>query len=75
MDVPPADHVLWNQIISGTSNPDIKTLATRLLITRLRISVKTQGANLSDATLELHNFFVNNKFAHRDLAILGGAGK
>lgn len=73
MDIPPANNILWSRIVAGTSNPDISTLATRLLITRLRISVSNQETNLLNAALELHRFFVKNKFAHRDLSAIMGA--
>ncbi|WP_342249021.1 hypothetical protein [Sphingomonas sp. OTU376] len=73
VEIPLADNMLWSRILSGATNPDIKTLATRLIITRLRISVRNQETNLPNASLELRNFFVSNKFAHRDLAAIIGA--
>jgi len=73
VDIPLADNILWGRIISGISNPDIRTLATRLLITRLRISVRNRETSLPDAVAELHSFFLNNKFALRDLAAITGA--
>ena len=68
--LPPSDHQLWTRLLTGESNPDIKTLATRLIITRLRIEVANDRTVLPRAVQELRRFFTGNKFAHRDLAAI-----
>ena len=66
------DHQLWARLLTGELNPNIKTLATRLIITRLRIDVANNPAVLPRAVQELRRFFADNKFAHRDLNAITG---
>ena len=66
------DHELWARLLTGELNPNIKTLATRLIITRLRIDVANNPAVLPRAVQELRRFFADNKFAHRDLTAITG---
>ena len=66
------DHQLWARLLTGELNPNIKTLATRLIITRLRIEVANDRTVLPRAVQELRRFFTDNKFAHRDLTAITG---
>jgi hypothetical protein len=66
------DHQLWARLLTGELNPNIKTLATRLIITRLRIEVANNPAVLPRAVHELRRFFADNRFAHRDLTAITG---
>ena len=66
------DHELWARLLTGELNPNIKTLATRLIITRLRIEVANDRTVLPRAVQELRRFFTDNKFAHRDLTAITG---
>lgn len=66
------DHLLWARLLTGELDPNIKTLATRLIITRLRIDVANNPAVLPRAVQELRRFFTDNKFAHRDLTAITG---
>jgi len=66
------DHQLWVRLLTGELNPEIKTLATRLIITRLRIDVANNPDVLPRAVQELRRFFADNKFAHRDLTAITG---
>jgi len=70
--LPPVDHQLWARLLTGELNPNIKTLATRLIITRLRIEVANDRTVLPRAVQELRRFFTDNKFAHRDLTAITG---
>jgi len=70
--LPPVDDQLWARLLTGEINPDIKTLATRLILTRLRIDVANDRSALPRAAQELQRFFAGNKFAHRDLAAITG---
>ena len=66
------DHELWARLLTGELNPNIRTLASRLIITRLRIDVANNPAVLPRAVQELRRFFADNKFAHRDLTAITG---
>ena len=68
--LPSIDHQLWARLLTGESNPNIKTLATRLIITRLRIEVANDRTVLPRAVQELRRFFAGNQFAHRDLTAI-----
>ena len=70
--LPSVDHQLWTRLLTGEINPKIKTLATRLIITRLRIDVAKDRTVLPRAAQELRRFFTDNKFAHRDLTAITG---
>lgn len=70
--LPSVDHQLWARLLTGELNPNIKTLATRLIITRLRIEVANDRTALPRAVQELRRFFTDNKFAHRDLTAITG---
>jgi len=70
--LPPVDHQLWARLLTGELNPNIRTLATRLIITRLRIEVANDRTVLPRAVQELRRFFTDNKFAHRDLTAITG---
>ena len=71
--LPPVDDQLWARLLTGEINPDIKTLATRLILTRLRIDVANDRSALPRAAQELQRFFAGNKFAHRDLTTITGS--
>jgi len=53
-----------------TSDADISraSLATRILVSRLRADVKRDPGSLQSRVLELHSFLSKNDFAQRDLA-------
>lgn len=60
----------WGQILMGTRNPEFTVLATRLAVTRLRREVHDRVKSLAQAAAELHRFFVDNPFTHRDAAAI-----
>ena len=70
LNIPSRNDDRWYRIIDGTHNPALRTLATRLLVTRLRLDVKNHLTSLSQAADALHNFFVENPFSHRDLDVI-----
>lgn len=55
-----------------TTDSDISraSLATRILVSRLRADVKRDPNSMANRVLELHNFLSTNEFAQRDLAFL-----
>lgn len=71
--LPPVDDRLWARLLTGEFNPHIKTLATRLILTRLRIDVANGRSALPRAAQELQRYFAGNKFAHRDLTAITGS--
>jgi hypothetical protein len=70
LDIPPVTDPRWRQVLTGARNPELRTLATRLLVTRLKIAVKGNRMPLDAAAAELRQFFVVNSFAQRDLAAI-----
>jgi hypothetical protein len=70
--LPSVDHQLWVRLLTDELDQNIKTLATRLIITRLRIEVANNPAVLPRAVQELRRFFAANQFAHRDLTAITG---
>lgn len=70
MTVPPPTDQRWQRIVAGTYDPPITTLATKLAIARLRQSVRDHSVSLGQAVAELHRFFTDNTFAHRDLGVI-----
>ncbi|WP_240310442.1 hypothetical protein [Pseudosulfitobacter sp. DSM 107133] len=45
------------------------TLATKILMTRLRREVQTEPGSIGNKIAELHAYFVKNSFAVKDIAI------
>lgn len=55
-------------LLTSTSDLSKASLATRILVSRLRIEVKAQPASLSGKIEELKAFIAKNAFANADLA-------
>ncbi len=55
-------------LLTGTTDLSKASLATRILVSRLRIEVKAQPANLPAKLEELKSFIAKNAFAGIDLA-------
>ncbi|KQT55198.1 MULTISPECIES: hypothetical protein [unclassified Aureimonas] len=69
MAMKPQSDPLWGQILTGSKNPELKSLATRLVVTRLRQSLQNKSMTVGQATSELHRFVAENDFAQRDLQL------
>ncbi|WP_298282487.1 hypothetical protein [Acidocella sp.] len=69
MSVPAQTDPRWQRALTG-AEPKVSSLATRLLITRLRDDVRRDPKVLGPCITQLHGFFVANSFAARDLAAL-----
>jgi hypothetical protein len=61
----------WAKALTGPA-PQVTSLATRLLIARLRDDVSRDPGRLADSVAQLQAFFVANAFAVRDLEALQG---
>jgi hypothetical protein len=71
MSVPSPLSPCWRSVLTSPTVPPFTSLATRLLVTRLRQEVE-RGGLIDAAIKELHGFFSNNSFADRDLLLLKG---
>ena len=58
----------WARVLSSGSDLADVSLATRLLISRLRREVSGDPGALSGAAAELRDFFAKNPFAQPDIA-------
>ena len=70
MAVPSKTDARWQALLTGSLEPAFTSLATRLLVARLRQEVSRNPAALTRAIDELHGFFTANEFVARDLAAL-----
>jgi len=69
MAVPSVTDPRWRRALSG-AEPKVSSLATKLLLTRLRDDVRRDPTATGPAVTQLHDFFAANAFAARDLAAL-----
>lgn len=62
MDVPPASHPVWSNIVSGQASYEYEFLATKLILRHLTYQVKTQPTTdmIQHCAQELRNIFVRN---------------
>jgi hypothetical protein len=68
--VPNQSDPRWKEVLSEQRNPTFSALATRLLVTRLRQTVRSDPTSIAAAVQELHKYFTANGFAQRDLSNL-----
>lgn len=59
----------WARALTGPE-PKVSSLATKLLLSRLRDDVRRDPAMLQDCVLQMQVFFEKNAFAARDLPAL-----
>lgn len=69
MSIPAKTDPRWQRALTG-AEPRVSSLATKLLLKRLRDDVRVDPGKLAKSTAELYQFFVANAFALRDLAAL-----
>jgi hypothetical protein len=69
MSIPAITDPRWQRALTG-AEPQVSSLATRLLLKRLRDNVRVSPGQLGKSTAELHQFFLANAFAARDLPAL-----
>ncbi|MGO4852733.1 hypothetical protein [Phaeovulum sp. W22_SRMD_FR3] len=66
--IPEANDPRWSRVLTSESDLSAASLATRILVTRLRREVKSAPAVLSSKIGELRDFVGKNTFAHADVA-------
>jgi hypothetical protein len=66
--VPEPNDPRWKRVLTTDSDLSSASLATRILITRLRREVAGAPAALAAKIAELHGFVSKNSFAHADAA-------
>lgn len=73
MSVPPSSDPCWHRLLFG-EEPRFGSLATRLVVTRLRDAVSADAERTAEAVDELRRFFGANSFASPDLSAYPGRG-
>ncbi|MGG7566146.1 hypothetical protein ACQ5SO_08300 [Rhodovulum sp. DZ06] len=68
--VPAADDARWSRVLQSSTDLANVSLATRLLVSRLRREADENPASVASATIELREFFVKNPFAQPDISKL-----
>lgn len=68
--IPPASDAIWRRVLTSESDLSKASLATRILMGRLRREVGSDRKNMDRCVGELRGFFETNTFATRDLAHL-----
>lgn len=68
--VPAATDTRWSRVLKSSTDLANVSLATRLLVSRLRREAQANPAAVSSAAEELREFFMKNPFAQPDIAKL-----
>ncbi|WP_274963072.1 hypothetical protein [Thioclava electrotropha] len=66
--VPGADDPRWKRVLTSQSDLSAASLATKILIARLRREVAARPASLGEKIAELREFVTKNAFAAGDVA-------
>ncbi len=66
--IPDTHDPCWRKVLTTESDISAASLATRILVSRLRREVGQAPASLMEKVAELHSFFVKNSFAVADIA-------
>ena len=64
--IPDTNDPRWKRVLTTDSDLSSASLATRILITRLRREVAAAPGAIAGKIAELHDFVVKNSFAHAD---------
>jgi hypothetical protein len=75
MVLPPVNHKIWGDIVTGKANFEFECLAVKILLGRLRAQVTNDPMSVQSSATELYNFFEKNQklpSAQRDLEKIGG---
>ena len=59
----------WQRVLMSDAEMSRASLATRILLTRLRSEVRRSPADLATKARELQAFYVKNSFAQADVAL------
>lgn len=66
MAIPAKSSQLWKQVVSSDAERQLSHLATRLLVQRLRQTVRKDPSQLPAASDELYDFVQSHAFAQAD---------
>lgn len=66
--IPDQNDARWRKLLTTESDISAASLATRILVSRLRREVVQAPASLMDKVAELRGFFAKNTFAVADIA-------
>lgn len=66
--IPQAQDPLWNRILTGAATPDGLSLATRMLLARLRRRVLQEPSVLAEAIADLRSYYIGNRYVLPELA-------
>src|SRR4051812_27741183 len=74
--LPPKTDPRWTQILSDKSTPAVESLATKMLLMRVKQMLTFDPRRLAEAITVAHDFFSKNEaMCQQDLAILFGSEK
>ena len=68
--IPDMSDPRWRRVLTNDSDVARASLATRILLTRLRGEVRKSPGDLPAKIAELHGFITKNNFAQGDVALL-----
>lgn len=66
MAVPPKADPRWKRLLTDDPPPELKGLATKLTVSRMRRDVRQDPAALDAALDEIIEFYTNNPFSQRE---------
>lgn len=66
--IPDSNDPRWRRVLTTQSDLSAASLASRILISRLRREVEGSPASLAEKIAVLRAFFAKNSFAHADFA-------
>lgn len=67
--IPDASDPRWKRLVTTDADISRASLATRILVSRLRADVRRDPGTLASRISELREFFKKNDFAQRDIAL------
>ncbi|MGH1453456.1 MAG: hypothetical protein ACRBBV_09825 [Paracoccaceae bacterium] len=67
--IPPSGDACWQRAIGTEKDLSAATLATKILVSRLRREVKSSPHAMADKIAELRAYFEKNGFATKDIAL------
>jgi hypothetical protein len=67
--IPDMSDPRWRRVLTNDSDVARASLATRILLTRLRGEVRKSPGDLPAKIVELHGFITKNSFAQGDVAL------
>jgi hypothetical protein len=71
MEVPSKTDPRWKTLVQGTAKLEFKVLATKMLLTRVRLmGARKDERSLTDAIDAAFDFFTKNKEARDDLPVI-----